>query len=559
MSSNDIKQVQTIEDEKIASEHIETAPTTSYDPEKGQTKKRTVNTQLDDAARLLEEAGGQIEYTHADNKRVLRLVDLYVCLPMCLIYFIQQLDKSSVSYAAVFDLQKEAGLVGTQYSWLTSVVYCAQLVCQPLSSYALIVFPVKYWVMANMTAWSIVTVCTGLAKNFTGLLVARLFLGMFEATILPSFILITQMWWIRREQSYRTIAYQIANSFAAILGPLLSYAIGKAVEGSSKVKPYQGIFFFMGGISLALVPLVWFMMPNSPTTARFLKKGNDRLIAIDRLKENNTGTKSSKFKWNQFWETYRDPKTYMWAAMWFCAACPSGGIGAFGGLITKGFGFDTFTTILMQIPTGAIGITTLLISIFVTNRIKLRWPVIATIVIFPIAGAISLTQVPHNNTGALMASYYVAYVFSAIQPLLVSWCNLNSAGTTKRVLTTATMFGALTVGNIVGPQVYLTKEAPYYHTGLYVDIACWCIELILIITMSFYLRYLNRKQEARRVALGMPANLKDISIMSMEEAEAYKIELAEMMRAQGLRMESLNDNAFDDMTDFENPSFMYVL
>lgn len=30
--------------------------------------------------------------------------------------------------------------------------YCAQLVCQPLSSYALIVFPVKYWVMFNMTA-----------------------------------------------------------------------------------------------------------------------------------------------------------------------------------------------------------------------------------------------------------------------------------------------------------------------------------------------------------------------------------------------------------------------
>jgi hypothetical protein len=57
------------------------------------------------------------------------------------------MDKSSVSYAAVFNLQTETGLVGTQYSWLSSIVYVAQLVCQPLSSYALIVFPVKYWVM----------------------------------------------------------------------------------------------------------------------------------------------------------------------------------------------------------------------------------------------------------------------------------------------------------------------------------------------------------------------------------------------------------------------------
>lgn len=62
-------------------------------------------------------------------------------------YFIQQMDKSSVSYAAVFDLAKHTNLHGTQYSWLSSVVYCAQLVCQPISAYALIVFPVKYWVI----------------------------------------------------------------------------------------------------------------------------------------------------------------------------------------------------------------------------------------------------------------------------------------------------------------------------------------------------------------------------------------------------------------------------
>jgi heme A synthase len=102
----------------------------------------------------------------------------------------------------------------------------------------------------------------------------------------------------------------------------------------------------------------------------------------------------------------------------------------------------------MQIPTGAIGITALLLSIYITNRIKLRWPVIAVIVLFPIAGAVGLTQVDRHKPGGLMACYYVAYLFSAIQPLLISWCNLNAAGTTKRVLTSATMFGALTVGNV---------------------------------------------------------------------------------------------------------------
>lgn len=60
-----------------------------------------------------------------------------------------------------------------------------------------------------------------------------------------------------------------------------------------------------------------------------------------------------------------------------CTAIPSGGFGAFGGLITKGFGFDSFQSVLMQMPVGAIGIICLLSSIWVTNKIKLRYPVLA--------------------------------------------------------------------------------------------------------------------------------------------------------------------------------------
>lgn len=35
--------------------------------------------------------------------------------------------------------------------------------------------------------------------------------------------------------------------------------------------------------------------------------------------------------------------------MFLCCALPSGGFGAFGGIITKGFGFDSFEAVLMQV------------------------------------------------------------------------------------------------------------------------------------------------------------------------------------------------------------------
>ena len=111
------------------------------------------------------------------------------------------------------------------------------------------------------------------------------------------------------------------------------------------------------------------------------------------------------------------------------------------------------------------------------------------------------------------------------------------------------MFGALTIGNVVGPQVYLAAEKPYYYTGLYVDIGCWCVLEILVVSMGFYLSYLNRQQEAKRVAMGLPANIKDMSIMTNEEAEAYKVELAEMMRRAGMDISKATEGSFDDLTD----------
>jgi MFS family permease len=86
----------------------------------------------------------------------------------------------------------------------------------------------------------IVTCTTAAATNFTGLVICRVFLGAFEATILPSFVFITQMWYTRREQSFRTVAYQVANSCAAIFGPLIAYGIGHVGASGGKIHAYQG-------------------------------------------------------------------------------------------------------------------------------------------------------------------------------------------------------------------------------------------------------------------------------------------------------------------------------
>lgn len=79
------------EKEKDIIQHVD-HPNLSHSDEEAAKPKYAANSQLDDAARLLQEAGGHVEYTREESRRVLRKIDLFVCLPMCLTYFIQQVS-----------------------------------------------------------------------------------------------------------------------------------------------------------------------------------------------------------------------------------------------------------------------------------------------------------------------------------------------------------------------------------------------------------------------------------------------------------------------------------
>lgn len=55
-------------------------------------------------------------------------------------------------------------------------------------------------------AWGTVLACTAACTNFTGLVVVRTLLGLFESVCQPSFVVLSAMWYRREEQAAR-VAY----------------------------------------------------------------------------------------------------------------------------------------------------------------------------------------------------------------------------------------------------------------------------------------------------------------------------------------------------------------
>lgn len=270
----------------------------------------TIPRNCDIAAEFLATTSVQdTAFTYEDERAVLKRIDRRV-LPLLLgAYFFQQLDKSSLSYVSIFGLQKDAGLVGKQYSWLGSILYLAQLIMQPLTAFLLVKFPTGKIIAGAVFFWgsslAIMSACT----DFPSLLGMRFVLGSFEAMIAPACVAATSMWWRRSEQTLRTASWNAMNGVTFIVGSLFTYGLGH-IESSSLFK-YQVIFMFCGLLTVLYAFVVLLFMPDSPMSAKCLTE-REKIIAVERLRANQMGIQSGHWRWEQVWETFLDPKTWLW-------------------------------------------------------------------------------------------------------------------------------------------------------------------------------------------------------------------------------------------------------
>ncbi|KXH50108.1 major facilitator superfamily transporter [Colletotrichum salicis] len=505
--------------------------------------QETTTHRRDAAAELLGKSGASREdrvvVTPADNARVLRKIDLVILPLMLFVYFLQGIDKSTLAYASVFGLIEDTGLVRDQYSWLGSVVYLAQLVMQ---------FPL---------AWLLVKLPVG---KFTSCMVpfgASPCLAWRQRTIL--------MWWWRREQTLRISYWYAMNGFTNMFGSLITYGLGHI---SSPLKEYQIIFIFFGIITVVFSIIMFLHMPDSPVEARFLND-HDKLIAIERLRMNQQGVVSREWRWDHFKESILDIKTWCWFSLVFSISIPSGGISTFGPLIIKSFGFDSFQTILFNIPFGFVQLVATVGGSWIATKIHKKGPVIAGLCIPTIAGCVMLMVLPTSGQqAARLVGYYLISVYPGITPLVYSWSAANTAGDTKRKGTSAVLFIGESVGNVVGPLLYKPAEAPWYTRGLTSNFVLYCVIVILVVLVSLYLAFLNRSHSKRRVAMGKSAVIIDTSLFSAAEAEKAKQQQAAQavgdngheMAAAGEEQaeENVGARAFDNLTDLENEEFVFV-
>jgi MFS family permease len=308
-----------------------------------------------------------INISAEDNARLKRRIDKRVLSIMVFTYFLQALDKGTMSFASIMNLPTDTHLKGQQFSWLTTCIYIAVLIVEYPTNWLIQRIPIAKYLGVSIILWGTTLALHSVAKNFTVLVTLRTLLGIFEAVCQPSFVYLSSMWYKREEQAATVSYWYMMNGMQQIVGGLLAYCFTLIKSPPSPIKSWQAIFIGYGCFSVlwGIFVLIW--MPDSPMRAKCFTE-RDKILLVERVRSNQTGVQNKTFRREQMWEAFRDPQTWCYCLIAICTTLPTSGLGAFANIIIKGFHFTTLQTQLLSMVLGAYIILVLLSSTWLVRK-----------------------------------------------------------------------------------------------------------------------------------------------------------------------------------------------
>ncbi|KAJ5387025.1 transporter [Penicillium cosmopolitanum] len=481
----------------------------------------------DEAMKAFGELHGEtIELDESTNRRLLRTIDWHLMPIMCCIYGMNYLDKTTLSYASVMGIKEDLELVGDQYQWLGSLFYFGYLAWEYPTNRLLQRLPLGKYSAFCILMWGLVLSCFAGVQSYSGAIAIRLFLGVFEAAVTPGFALLTSQWYTKKEQGSRVNIWFSFNGVGQIVGGLIAYgiAVGTRKHGSS-IEPWKIVFLVTGLMTIVLGFVFLWIIPDNQLNARWLKK-EDRILAIARVRENQQGIGNKHFKLYQVKEALMDPMTWAFFLYALVADIPNGGISNFFNQLITSFGFTAEESLILGVPGGAVEVIALLLNGYMGHVTNQRVLCSLGGLVAAFVGMVLIVALPESNNTGRLIGYYMTQAIPTAFVALLSMISSNVAGYTKKTTVAAVYLIGYCVGNIIGPQTFRPEDAPQYLPAEITILVC--IGVALMIMLFIYWWYVKE-------------NKRKLEIQS---------------RPDYVRLEN---QEFLDLTDRENPDFLYSL
>lgn len=187
-------------------------------------------------------------------------------------------------------------------------------------------FPLAKYLGAHIIVWGALVMLHAVTKSNGGFYALRFFLGMLEACVSPTLILIVSMWYKQNERGSRIGWFYAGNLSTSVVGGGVAYG---TTYYTGTIAPWKLLYLVLGALAIVcgIIVLVW--LPDSPVTAKFLSE-KERIAALERVRLDQAGTHNKKIKTYQIKETFlKDIRTWLMFLIIMCTGVPNGGNSAF--------------------------------------------------------------------------------------------------------------------------------------------------------------------------------------------------------------------------------------
>jgi hypothetical protein len=141
-----------------------------------------------------------------------------------------------------------------------------------------------------------------------------------------------------------------------------------------------------------------------------------------------------------------------------------------------------------------------------------------------ISGCVMIWKSNWKNLGIPLAGFYLLTFFALAYVMLLSLMTANTAGHTKKALTSGLVWASTVVSNAVGPLLVKTEEkAEHYPSLVKPLLAVLALSVAMIVVLRLYMSMQNKTRDAKGI----------------------------------VTEDALSQTAFADMTDKENTNFRY--
>ncbi|TLS21292.1 uncharacterized protein PpBr36_10305 [Pyricularia pennisetigena] len=407
------------------------------------------------------------------DKRLDRKFDLHILPFLFGIWLFSFIDRSNIGNAAIAGLRRDLDIqTGTGFNVALLVFYATYIAVDVPSNWIIKRVKAGIYLPALITAWGVVCTCMGFVKTFSALVACRLLLGLFEGGILGGVIIYLAMFYRRHQMVLRCGLFYSAA-------------------------PLSGAFV-EGALTVVFGLLCFFFMPNTPGDSSFLTP-EEREHALRRMREDASGSSTidvddERFSWQWVKMALLAPQTYLLSLLWFFLLVPLYSFSLFLPTIIFGMGYTSTTAQLLTAPPNMTGFVSVIVCSYLSDRFKVRGPLIAGGTVLGIIGYTMLLA-SERNPVKYAGTFFIGLGVFQCSALMMGWCSNNLAPHYVRATGVGVIISLANCSAFIGTFIYLSDHAPRYILGHAIALGALCLTFVLTCVLMAYLHWENGKRE----------------------------------------------------------------